>query len=78
VQHYQQQYDRTIADAKAKAAQLTEATTKAASRGALMAFLGLILGAIAAGFGGRFGAARSRRDYADQRIIRSPPGSTGV
>jgi len=78
VQHYQQQYAQTLADTKAQAAQLTEATAKAASRGALIAFLASILGAMAAGFGGRFGAARSLRDDADQRIIRSPPSSAGV
>ena len=73
VEQYQQQYAQTLANTKAKAVQVAETTAKVASRGALIAFFALTLGAIAAGFGGRFGAARSLRDYADQRIIRSPP-----
>jgi hypothetical protein len=78
VQQYQQQYVQAVADAKAKAAQIAHTTAKAASRGALIAFFALVLGAIAAGFGGRSGAARSLRDYADQRIIRSSPVNAGV
>jgi hypothetical protein len=72
VEQYQQQYAQTLADTKARAAQVAETTAKAASRTALIAFLALALGAVAAGFGGRFGAARSLRDYADRQIIRSP------
>lgn len=78
VQRYQQQYVQALADTKVKAAEIAKATAKAGSRGALIAFFALVLGAIAAGYGGRFGAARSLRDYTDQRIIRSSPGSAGV
>lgn len=78
VEHYQQQYAQTLADTKAKAAEVAQATAKAGSRGALIAFFALLLGAVAAGFGGRFGAARSLRDYADQRIIRPSPRNADV
>jgi hypothetical protein len=74
VEQYQRQYAQTLADTKAKAAQVAETGAKAASRTALIAFFALTLGAVAAGFGGRLGAARSLRDYADRQIIRSPSG----
>lgn len=62
VSRYQQQYAKTLADAKAKAAQLAETSARAASRGALIAFMALVLGGIAGAAGGRYGATLSRRE----------------
>ena len=69
ISRYQQQYVRALADAKAKAAALAEASASAASKGALIAFLALVLGAAAGTFGGRYGAAMSRRDIALERQL---------
>lgn len=65
VAKYQQQYAKTLADAKAKAAQLAETSARAASKGALIAFLALVLGGIAGAAGGRYGATLSRRESAN-------------
>ncbi|HEX8416853.1 MAG TPA: PhnA-like protein [Methylobacterium sp.] len=58
IQTYRTQYEQTVADAKQKAQAAAEATRSAASQGALYAALALILGALAAFFGGRLGAVR--------------------
>ncbi len=55
IQDYQKQYTQALADGKQKAAEAAEATRSAASQGALYAAMALILGAIAAFFGGRLG-----------------------
>jgi hypothetical protein len=44
----------------------------------LIAFFALVLGAIAAALGARLGAARSQREYADQRIIRGRSTGAGI
>jgi hypothetical protein len=56
VQQYEQQYRQAVEQAKAKAAQAADVAAKAVTRGALFGSLALILGALAAWFGGRMGA----------------------
>src|SRR3954471_23185354 len=56
VQQYEQQYRQTVDNTKQQAKQAAEVTRKAVSRGALFGFLALVLGAVAAWFGGRMGA----------------------
>jgi hypothetical protein len=52
---YEQQYRQTVEEAKQQAVQAAQTTAKIVSRGALLSFLALVLGAIAAWFGGRSG-----------------------
>ena len=52
---YEQQYRQTVDQAKQKAIAAADTATKTVSRGALFGALALILGAIAAWFGGRMG-----------------------
>ena len=67
---YEKQYRDTVESAKRQAAQVADATAKSVSRGALLASLALILGAVASWFGGVAGAvdplvkARTGRDGA--------------
>lgn len=56
VQQYEQQYRQQLEQAKQTAAQAAETAANAASRGAIFGFIALVLGAIAAWFGGRAGA----------------------
>jgi len=56
VQQYEQQYRQAVDDAKQKATQAADVSAKAVSRGALFGSIALLLGAIAAWFGGRAGA----------------------
>jgi hypothetical protein len=53
---YEQQYRETVEQARQKATQAAAATATAVSRGALIGSLVLLLGALAAWFGGRLGA----------------------
>lgn len=55
VAQYEQQYRQTIEQAKQQAVQAAQTTAKIVSRGALFGFFALVLGAIAAWFGGRSG-----------------------
>jgi hypothetical protein len=55
VQQYEQQYRQSVDQAKQQATQAADAAAKGVSRGALFGALGLILGAVAAWFGGRMG-----------------------
>ncbi|XOC83905.1 PhnA-like protein (plasmid) [Microvirga sp. M2] len=55
VQQYEQQYRQAVDQAKQQATQAADAAAKGVSRGALFGALGLILGAVAAWFGGRMG-----------------------
>lgn len=55
VEQYQQQYTQAMERARQQAAQAAQATSDALSRGALFGALALILGGIAAWFGGRMG-----------------------
>jgi hypothetical protein len=56
VAEYEQQYRQIVDEAKRQATAAADATAKAVSRGALFGAIALILGAIAAWFGGRIGA----------------------
>jgi len=56
VAQYEQQYRQTVDDAKRQATAAAEAATKTVSRGALFGAIALLIGAIAAWFGGRMGA----------------------
>jgi hypothetical protein len=56
VQNYRKQYEQAAAEAKQKATAAAETTRKAAAQGSLYAALALVLGALAAFLGGRFGA----------------------
>jgi hypothetical protein len=55
IQQYEQQYRQAADQAKQQAKQAADTTAKAASRGAFWGAISLILGAIAAWFGGRLG-----------------------
>lgn len=55
VAQYEQQYRQAIDQAKQQAVQAAQTTAKVVSRGALFGFFALVLGAIAAWFGGRSG-----------------------
>jgi hypothetical protein len=56
MQQYEQQYRQAVDNAKQKATQAADVAAKAVSRGALFGSIALLLGAIAAWFGGRAGA----------------------
>ena len=56
VQQYETQYRQTVDTAKAKAKELADAARKSVAGAALLAMVALLLGAIAAWFGGRTGA----------------------
>jgi hypothetical protein len=56
VQQYEQQYRQAVDQATQQAMRAAEVTTSAVSRASLFGALALILGAIAAWFGGRMGA----------------------
>jgi hypothetical protein len=56
VAHYEQQYRQTVDEAKKQAAAAAETAATATTRGALLGAFALVLGAIAAWFGGRLGA----------------------
>lgn len=56
VRQYEQQYRQAVDGAKRQATEAAAAATKAVSRGALIAAVSLLLGAVAAWFGGRIGA----------------------
>jgi hypothetical protein len=56
VQQYEQQYRQAVDAAKQKAAQAADVTAKAVATGSLVSAIALILGGIAAWFGGRMGA----------------------
>lgn len=57
VEQYQQQYQETVTNLQEQATAAADAAASAASTGALAAFAALVLGAIAAWFGGRSGVA---------------------
>lgn len=64
---YEQQYRQAVDQAKQQATAVADAAAKVASRGALFGFFALVLGAIAAWFGGRGGAV-----YPATSAIRRP------
>lgn len=56
VRQYEQQYRQAVAAAKREATEAAATAAKAVSRGALIGAVSLLLGAVAAWFGGRMGA----------------------
>jgi hypothetical protein len=52
---YEQQYRQTVEQARQRALEAAETARRATARGALASFLALVLGALAAWFGGRLG-----------------------
>ena len=56
VRQYEQQYRQSVEATRREATEAAAAATKAVSRGALIGALSLLLGAVAAWFGGRMGA----------------------
>jgi hypothetical protein len=56
VQEYEQQYRQTVDQARQRATEAADISAKAVSRGALFGAFALVLGAVAAWFGGRAGA----------------------
>jgi hypothetical protein len=56
IAQYEQQYRQSVEQAKQKATAAADVAAEATSRGALIGFVALLLGAIAAWFGGRAGA----------------------
>ncbi|WP_026596965.1 hypothetical protein [Methylobacterium sp. 77] len=67
IQDYRKQYEQTVADAKKKAQAAAEATRSAAAQGALYGALALVLGALAAFLGGRFGTVSPALAYGERR-----------
>jgi hypothetical protein len=69
VDQYEKTYLDNIAAAKQKAVDAAQAATAAVSAGAILGFLALVLGAIAAWFGGVYGTKRALIiDVSDRRI----------
>jgi hypothetical protein len=52
IEQYEQQYRAAVDQAKEQAVRAADATARVVSRGALFGFIGLVLGAVAAWFGG--------------------------
>jgi hypothetical protein len=67
VQQYEQQYHQAIDQARQQATEAAGVTAKAVSRAGLFGALALILGALAAWFGGRMGAVDRTLTYDDVR-----------
>ncbi|MGE5537736.1 MAG: PhnA-like protein [Gemmatimonas sp.] len=68
IDQYQQQYQQAMDQAKQQAIQAADTTTKVVSRAALFSFVSLVLGGIAAWFGGRMGAVDPTiRGYLEER-----------
>ena len=70
VASYAQQYQQAVDQAKQKAAEIAQATTKVVSTGALFGFFALLLGAIASWFGGRLGTVNPTITELTPRIRR--------
>ena len=70
VASYAQQYQQAVDQAKQKAAEVAQATTKVVATGALFGFFALLLGAIASWFGGRLGTVNPTITELTPRIRR--------
>lgn len=70
IDQYEAEYRQNVEQAKQQAVQAAEATAEATSRGAIFGFVALLLGAIAAWFGGRAGAVDPTMTE-DAEIIRA-------
>ena len=55
ITQYEQQYRQAVEQARQQAIQVADVTVRAVSRGAIFGFFALVLGAVAAWFGGRSG-----------------------
>lgn len=62
VRKFEDQYKQTVAAGKKKAAEAAQVAVKSASRGAILAFAALLLGAIASALAGAAGTLRGRAD----------------
>lgn len=71
VQQYEEQYHHALDQAKLRATEAADLSAKALSRGALLGAISLLLGAIAAWFGGRTGAVDPT---ATSRLLRATIG----
>ena len=69
VDQYEKTYRDNVAIAKQKAIDAAQAATAAVSAGAILGFLALLLGAIAAWFGGFYGAKRANVFDVSGRVI---------
>ena len=71
VRQYEQQYRQGVETAKREATEAAATATKAVSRGALIGALSLLLGAVAAWFGGRMGAVNPTiTNFASTSVVR--------
>jgi hypothetical protein len=71
VRQYEQQYRQGVETAKREATEAATTATKAVSRGALIGALSLLLGAVAAWFGGRMGAVNPTiTDFRSTSVVR--------
>jgi hypothetical protein len=70
IARYEQQYRQAVEQAKQQATAAAQAATTAVSRGALFGSIALLLGAIAAWFGGRMGAVDPTVTTAETRAER--------
>ncbi|AHJ63518.1 putative membrane spanning protein [Granulibacter bethesdensis] len=66
----EQQYQKTVDEAKQQAIAAAEATRKAAARGAIFGVIGLLLGAVAAWFGGGAGAPEAEAVIHHNHVVR--------
>lgn len=71
VEQYEQQYRQTVDQMKQQAVEAADVTAKTVSRGALLGTLALLLGAVAAWFGGRAGSV-------EPTITAAPPMGRGA
>lgn len=77
VQQYEQQYRQAVDQARQTATQAADTASRAVSTAALLAALGLILGAVAAWFGGRMGAVEPTIT-ARLGLSRATPAASGA
>ena len=75
---YKQQYRQAMDSAKRQATEAAAAATKAVSCGALIAALSLLLGAVAAWFGGRMGAVHPTITAAAHQRVPKKHSKTAV
>jgi hypothetical protein len=72
IARYEQQYRQSIDEAKKQATAAAQTATTAVSRGAFFSAIGLLLGAVAAWFGGRMGAVDPTITTGEMMAARRP------
>jgi hypothetical protein len=72
IARYEQQYRQSIDEAKKQATAAAQTATTAVSRGAFFSAVGLLLGAVAAWFGGRMGAVDPTITTGEMMAARRP------